>query len=181
MFLDGIVLDHQQILALVAAAGMAPDPVGAGPGKVGQFEIIDIERRHTASATGQGEADLDDLVPGIEVGLLGGARMSTLTRTSPVSVPVITTAKPRHREVPRGVQGGDRRLDAPEVGMVWEPGEEAWEAKLASCARTSGPLEATPGGRVVFMAAGRSSSAPRRGRPPRAFRGATGGETWRRS
>ncbi|WP_443031420.1 hypothetical protein [Streptomyces sp. 2323.1] len=58
--------------------------------------------------------------------------MSTLTRTSPVSVPVITTAKPRHREVPRGVKGGDRRLDAPEVGMVWEPGEETWETKLAA-------------------------------------------------
>ncbi|MFE5406428.1 hypothetical protein ACFQ9Z_34970 [Streptomyces sp. NPDC056580] len=24
------------------------------------------------------------------------------------------------------------RLDAPEAGTVWEPGEEAWEAKLAA-------------------------------------------------
>lgn len=34
-------------------------------------------------------------------------------------------------------------LDAPEAGMVWEPGEEAWEAKLAalrSFRRTTGHL-----------------------------------------
>ncbi|MEV6544242.1 Helicase associated domain protein [Streptomyces sp. NPDC051665] len=34
-------------------------------------------------------------------------------------------------------------LDAPEAGMVWEPGEEAWETKLAalrSCRRTTGHL-----------------------------------------
>lgn len=34
-------------------------------------------------------------------------------------------------------------LDAPEAGMVWEPGEEVWEAKLAalrSCRRATGHL-----------------------------------------
>ncbi|MFF7505276.1 Helicase associated domain protein [Streptomyces lavendulae] len=40
----------------------------------------------------------------------------------------------QQRKALRTGELGDRRktlLDAPEAGMVWEPGEEAWEAKLA--------------------------------------------------
>jgi len=41
----------------------------------------------------------------------------------------------QQRKALRGGELEDRRktlLDAPEAGMVWEPGEEAWEAKLAA-------------------------------------------------
>uniref|UniRef100_UPI003F80D565 helicase associated domain-containing protein n=1 Tax=Streptomyces calvus TaxID=67282 RepID=UPI003F80D565 len=40
----------------------------------------------------------------------------------------------QQRKALRAGELGERRktlLDAPEAGMVWEPGEEAWEAKLA--------------------------------------------------
>ncbi|MFD9673166.1 Helicase associated domain protein, partial [Streptomyces sp. NPDC059981] len=41
----------------------------------------------------------------------------------------------QQRKAARSGELGDRRktlLDAPEAGMVWEPGEEAWEGKLAA-------------------------------------------------
>ncbi|MFD5067989.1 Helicase associated domain protein [Streptomyces sp. NPDC058369] len=41
----------------------------------------------------------------------------------------------QQRKALRAGELGDRRktlLDAPEAGMLWEPGEEAWEAKLAA-------------------------------------------------
>ncbi|MEU8523398.1 helicase associated domain-containing protein, partial [Streptomyces sp. NPDC048577] len=52
----------------------------------------------------------------------------------------------QQRKALRAGELEDRRkvlLDAPEAGMVWEPGEEAWEAKLAalrSYRRTTGHL-----------------------------------------
>lgn len=72
VYLIWFALDHQQVLPLVAAAGVDPGPPGPLLGKVGQVEVVDIEGRHTAPAAGQGEADLDDLVPGIEIAPLGG-------------------------------------------------------------------------------------------------------------
>ncbi|MCX4920222.1 helicase associated domain-containing protein [Streptomyces sp. NBC_00687] len=41
----------------------------------------------------------------------------------------------RQRKALRAGELEERRktlLDAPEAGMLWEPGEEAWEAKLAA-------------------------------------------------